>query len=348
MRMIHGLVASSLSLVAPSAVLAQDAAALGQLEIAAAPVPTTPMLQAHLASAAAQALAATQEEQRATAPPRNNPFAPAPQDRPSASTVRWRTALTTMGAVGAVYWYGKTKWWQDGFDSQFKTVNEGWFGRGTEHGGQDKLGHFSSTHVGTRLLTPIYEALGNDTRTAQNYAFWTAVGTFVGVEVLDGYSAKWRFSKEDFVANIAGGLLGLAFERYPELDHLMDIRLQYRRSINADGSKAEFAPWADYNGQRYLLVFKGSGVPSLRQNPVARYLEVSVGYGARNFEAGLPPDRPPTRSAYVGLSIDLAQVMRDTFYAGNRERSKTQFLTEKYLEFFQVPGTVVQSERKLD
>lgn len=323
----------------PDRPLAHPLAPLGAAP-AARPISTLPF-------GATQAVASASDVDTA-APPRNNPFAPAANARPDEGTVRFRTALATVGAVGAMYWYGKTKWWQDGFDGEFKTVNEGWFGRGTEHGGQDKLGHFSSTYVGTRLLTPIYEALGNETGRAQTLAFWVATGALVGVEVLDGFSARWRFSKEDLIADIAGGLVGLAFERNPALDDLIDIRLQYRRSINADGTKAEFSPFGDYNGQRYLLVFKGSGMPALRQNRIARYLELSVGYGARNFEPGLPPDRPPTRSAYVGLSLDLAQLMRDTVYRSNRERSKTQFVTEKYLEFFQVPGTIVQHERTLD
>jgi hypothetical protein len=331
-------------------VLAQDAA-LAQLQIPDRPVASPARLPAALPTiplGAAQAIASESAADASAAPARNNPFAPTPEARPSDDAVRFRSALLTTAAVGSMYWYGKTKWWQDGFDGKFKTVNEGWFGRGTEHGGQDKLGHFSSTYVGTRLLTPIYEALGNETSRAQNQAFWASMIALIGVEVLDGFSAKWRFSKEDFIADVAGGLVGLAFERNPALDDLVDIRLQYRRSINADGTKAEFSPFGDYNGQRYLLVFKGSGVPALRQNRITRYLELSVGYGARNFEPGLPPDRPPTRSAYVGLSIDLAQLMRDTVYSSNRERSKTQFVTEKYLEFFQVPGTIVQHERKLD
>ncbi|MGL4575247.1 MAG: DUF2279 domain-containing protein [Burkholderiaceae bacterium] len=331
--------------------LAQDTA-LSQLQIpdrpVAPPVPL-PALLPTLPFGAAQAVAAASDvDAESLAPPHNNPFAYPADARPSDDVVRFRNLLLTTAAVGGVYWYGKTKWWQNGFDNKFKTVDEGWFGVDTEHGGQDKLGHFSSTYVGTRLLTPIYESLGNDTARAQRYAFWTSVGAFVGIEVLDGFSAEWRFSREDLIADVAGGLVGLAFERYPALDQLVDIRLQYRRSIKPDGTKERFAPWADYNGQRYLLVFKGSGVPALRQNWITRYLELSVGYGVRNFEPGLPPDRPPTRSAYVGLSIDLAQVMRDTVYSGNGERSKTQFVTEKYLEFFQVPGTIVQRERTLD
>ncbi|MFM2399201.1 MAG: hypothetical protein RL341_1358 [Pseudomonadota bacterium] len=326
--------------------LAQDAA-LAQLQIPDRPVASPVVLPSALPFGAAQAIASASDANAAELP-RNNPFAPAPEARPTEDAVRFRSSLLTAAAVGSMYWYGKTKWWQDGFDGKFKTVDEGWFGRGTEHGGQDKLGHFSSTYVGMRLLTPIYEALGNEPSRAQNQAFWASMIALIGVEVLDGFSAKWRFSKEDFIADVAGGLVGLAFERNPALDDLVDIRLQYRRSINADGTKAEFSPFGDYNGQRYLLVFKGSGVPALRQNRIARYLELSVGYGARNFEPGLPLDRPPTRSAYVGLSIDLAQLMRDTVYSGNRERGKTQFVTEKYLEFFQVPSLIKQTEQRLD
>lgn len=71
---------------------------------------------------------------------------------------RFRTAPLVAASVGLTAAYGKAPWWQDGFTGQFKTVNEGWFGQGTAHGGADKLGHAMVSYTGTRLVAPTRHA----------------------------------------------------------------------------------------------------------------------------------------------------------------------------------------------
>jgi hypothetical protein len=163
----------------------------------------------------------------------------------------------------------------------------------------------------------------------------------MGVELFDGLSRKWRFSKEDALANLAGGALAYVLERNPELDALVDLRLQY----SSPSGGRQFDPFGDYSSQRYLLVLKASGVPALKRHPLLKYLEINVGYGARNFDAGPGALAPPTRNAYVGLSLNLSELLRHTVYQGNASPSRTQQVTETLFEFMQIPATTVQSER---
>ena len=100
--------------------------------------------------------------------------------------------------------YGAENWWQGGFTDSFDTQREGWFGKETEFGGVDKLGHAYSNYVGVRLLTPVFEAMGNTRRTSVSLATWSTLAIFTGVEVLDGFSQRYYFSIEDTIANIAG------------------------------------------------------------------------------------------------------------------------------------------------
>lgn len=255
-------------------------------------------------------------------------------------TTRFRTAALMATSIGGTLAYGRAKWWRDGFSGGFKTVNEGWFGQDTNYGGADKLGHAMFAYTGTRLLTRAFEWAGNDSATALKLGLWTSVGTLMGVELIDGFSKKWRFSKEDAVANLAGGALAYLMERNPELDALIDLRLQY--SSPSGGHK--FDPFGDYSSQRYLLVLKASGVPAFKQHPLLKYLEINLGYGTRNFDTNSRALTPPTRHAYFGISLNLSELLRNTVYKGNASPSRTQRVTETFFEFMQIPATTMQAD----
>ncbi|MDH5537822.1 MAG: YfiM family protein [Rhizobacter sp.] len=263
---------------------------------------------------------------------------------PESSQQRVRTAALLFGSVGATAAYGRAKWWQDGLSGRFKTVNEGWFGAGTEYGGADKLGHAMFAYTGARLLTRAYEWAGNSGDTALKLGLWTSVGTLLGVEVIDGYSKKWRFSKEDAVANLAGGAMAWWLETSPAADALLDLRLQYSRSQGPEGRR-DFDPFGDYSGQRYLLVFKASGVPALRAHGVLRYLELNVGYGTRNFDKESRGLVAPTRHVYYGVSLNLTELLRASVFEGNAKPSRAQRLSETFFEHVQVPAASVGGER---
>jgi hypothetical protein len=56
-----------------------------------------------------------------------------------------KSLLLNVGGLAAVFTYGLWKW--DYGQNSFETVDEGWFGRTTEYGGADKLGHFWSSCI---------------------------------------------------------------------------------------------------------------------------------------------------------------------------------------------------------
>jgi hypothetical protein len=263
---------------------------------------------------------------------------------PSARQVRLRTAAVMATGAGITLAYGRSHWWQEGFTGRFKSSGEGWFGQGTGYGGADKLGHAMFTYAGTRLLARAFEWAGNDPPHALRRGLWTSVGIALGVEVLDGYSKRWRFSPEDAVMGLAGGALGYWMETDPRADALIDVRLQYSPSTGVDGQRS-FDPFGDYSGQRYLVVLKGSGISSLRSKPLWRYLELSLGYGTRGFEAESRALKPPSRHAYFGIGLNLTELLRSTVFDGSASPSRTQRVTETFLEYVQVPAAGVSGDR---
>ena len=264
--------------------------------------------------AAAQASPGTQAKQRE------------PDAQPENLALRNGLVIGTTAGLFALY--GKSKWWDSGFGDGFKTTKEGWFGAGTRYGGIDKLGHMYSNYASMRLLTPLFESVGNSHDASVWLAAFTTTGIFTGVEVIDGFSRKWKFSPEDAVMNVVGTVLGAALETNPELDRVLDFRVDYRRS-----SSSRFDPFGDYSGQKYLLVVKADGFAPLRRSPFLRYLELGVGYGARGFD----PGQERRRDAYVGVSINLARLLADGAYGGEMHSTRFQRATDRLFDLVQFP-----------
>lgn len=250
-----------------------------------------------------------------------------------------RSAVLLGSSVGAVYLFGLTSWWSDGFERDFKSRPEGWLGADTAHGGQDKLGHFMFTYAGTRLAKWGLESLGNDPATALKLSTVTVFGALTGVEVIDGFAKRWSFSREDAVMNLAGAAAAVLMETKHGVDRLVDIRFNYWPSRMPDGSRREWSPFSDYSGQTYYVVAKASGVDALDRIPVVKYLEASVGYGARGFEVG----GMPTRISYVGVSLNLAKLLGDTLLRDSGP--KTRKVSDTLFEYVQFQSAGAWSSR---
>lgn len=257
--------------------------------------------------------------------------------------VTLRTRLFLGATVAGVATYGAIKWWDTGFTGDFRTRSEGWFGAQTEKGGADKLGHAFGAYTGVRAGAQVLELLGNSREDALTLAAATSLAVFTGIEVLDGFSKNYKFSKEDAIANIAGLGFGWMLQKYPRLDALLDFRLYYRPSPEAKAENTWEPFGGDYNGQKYLLVLKASGVPRLDANPVLRYVELVFGYGVRGYD---PPGTTQSRHVYAGVALNVSRVLDDTVFK-ERHDSLARKGTGLFLELFQLPGTVVLADRKL-
>ena len=259
-----------------------------------------------------------------------------PSDQPP--NLRLRNSLIIGSGAALITAYGLSKWWQAGFGGGFKSNNEGWFGRNTEYGGADKLGHMYFNYGTVRLLTPLFEAAGNSRDASVSLAAWTSFGIFAGAEVADGFTRRWKFSPQDAAMNVAGTVLGVVLETHPEFDEILDFRVAYRPSKDSG-----FNPFGDYSGQKYLLVVKADGFAPLRRNRLLRYLEVGVGYGARGFD----PGGERRRDIYVGLSLNLSRLLADGFYEGRMHSTPFQRGTDRVFELVQFP-TIGYARRSLD
>ena len=259
---------------------------------------------------------------------------------------RLANTLIIGGSAALLGAYATTSWWKDGFTRRFRVVREGGFGADTEFSGIDKLGHVYSTYFATRALTPLFELVGNPPASARRIAAWTAWGAMSAMEIGDGFSRKYRFSPEDFLANTVGALLGYGLLANPGWDDLIDFRLAYRPS-----PLSGWDPPGDYAGQRFHLVLKAEGVGALRDMPVVRYLEIGVAYGAPGVDTpdewNLHDFALRRREVFLGLSLNLSRLLADSFHGGNRSSTRTQRGLDHVFELVQFPTSYYRG-RDLD
>lgn len=130
--------------------------------------------------------------------------------------------------------------------------------------------------------------------------------------------------------NTAGSLSGYLFEKSPELDALMDIRIEYFPSSQVrNGESSDII--TDYDGMKFLAALKMEAFDAFRNSPV-KYLELQVGYYTRNNGE---PDLE--RTAYVALGLNLSRL----FNSDNR------FINTLF-EYYQPPYTYIPYEHQYD
>lgn len=246
-----------------------------------------------------------------------------------------RTAVV-VGTVATAATLSMLAWWSQGFDSRFSVADEGWFGKGTNSAGVDKLGHaysfYLSTRLGTRALT--WARLPHDDALRAATGLSLAVG--LGIEVLDGLSrgGRYGFSWEDLVMNVAGVGFGMLMETHPELDRYLAFRLMYSPG-GREGSL--------YDRQLYLLAFRLSGLSAIGPGNPLRYLELVTGYGADGFRSDLDYSQQDLRrrTAYFGVALNLTELLDRWVFTGGARHGTTHRWTTETLRYLQPPGTAV-------
>ena len=265
-----------------------------------------------------------------------------------------RGKIVSASALGGLYTamtvWAYFAWYHDKPKNlHFKWNGDGQFGVDTYAGGSDKLGHFWSNHVFSRATTEMLLAGGWKPLPASIIASGLCASYFFFIEVKDGY--YYEFSSGDLVANISGATLSALMINIPELDRLIDFRVDYwpsqeYRNNFSDGD-VNFAE--DYTGQIYLLATHLSGIPGLTEAPYmkwARYVDVVGGFQSLNYKPD-PEDmeKIPSQHLFIGASLNLQGVLEALY--GEREQRGVSRASHRVghfaFEFVSPPYTTVRA-----
>ena len=226
-------------------------------------------------------------------------------------------------------------WWSDGFNSQFKFRNEGWFGPDTYSAGVDKLGHAFSMYVTTRLLNQAFIWAGDPAEMSVVRAGMLSFAIGLGIEIFDGLekSGKYGFSWQDMIMDGAGILLAMYAEQNPGFDKWFAFRWR-RESGHLVGS-------GTYDSHQYFGVLRLSGWSELGAYNPLRYVELMVGYGAFGYrgDSGDSNVDNRQRSLYAGVGLNLTELFDRTVFSGSLRGGRTQWFATEFLKYVQLPGT---------
>jgi uncharacterized protein YfiM (DUF2279 family) len=154
----------------------------------------------------------------------------------------------------------------------------------------DKLGHATTAYLMSRGGYELFRWTGVNDQTATLTGGLMALLFQSTIEVYDGYSEGWGFSKGDMLANIAGTALFMG-QQYGFGEQKVNLKYGWRKSIYAQyrpnilGEKTGIQLLKDYNAQQYWLsVNLASVLPVGPDFP--RWLNLGIGYSASGMTGG--------------------------------------------------------------
>jgi uncharacterized protein YfiM (DUF2279 family) len=185
--------------------------------------------------------------------------------------------IATAGTIALHYlWYKKFP------RSRFHLFNDN-----AEWLSMDKIGHAATAYNFSAIQYDLMRWSGVDNKKAAWVGGLTALGLQTMIEIFDGFSAEWGFSKGDMLANITGSALFVA-QQLAWGEQRARLKFSFHKTIYSKYNPAELGrnkwqSWLkDYNGQTYWLsINPASFMKSNTSFPA--WLNVSLGVGAEGM-----------------------------------------------------------------
>lgn len=216
----------------------------------------------------------------------------------------------------------------------FRFKKEGFFGKNTESLGMDKLHHAWKTYVMADVLQGIIEKRTGDNKSAAYSAALLSLGVMTYAEVLDGFTRRTGFSKEDFVIHFAGAGFALTRNAVPGLRQKLDFRTQ----INPSGLGKDLRLVDQLGERRFLFAAQLSGWKKFEDTPW-RFVELHGGYYARGFtDAQRARGDPLRRRLYVGVGFNVQQLFE------RKPKSFVGRVARGAFDYIQLPYTSVNNQ----
>lgn len=190
------------------------------------------------------------------------------------AVVASESLAATMVTVGLQYlWYKKYP--KSKF--HFFDDNDEWLQ-------MDKVGHATTAYNISALQYNLMRWSGVKPNTSAWIGGMTGLAYLMMIEIMDGFSAEWGFSKGDLEADIFGSAF---FTAQQELwkEQKIQMRFSFHKSIFAKFNPNELGDnfpqrmIKDYNGQTYWLSFNIHSFLH-QSNNFPRWMNVDFGYGA--------------------------------------------------------------------
>lgn len=151
----------------------------------------------------------------------------------------------------------------------------------------DKIGHATTAYNIAAVQYDLMRWSGLQNQPSIAVGAITALGYMSIIEVLDGFSSQWGFSKGDMAANLIGAALFAGQQKFWG-GQRVSLKFSYHQTIYPTyhpeelGSNWRERMLKDYNGQTYWLSFNiKSFLPAQSHFPA--WLNMNVGYSAEGM-----------------------------------------------------------------
>lgn len=154
----------------------------------------------------------------------------------------------------------------------------------------DKVGHATTSYAISRGEYELFRWSGVNERASVLTGGLIALLYQTTIEVFDGRSEGWGFSKGDIAANLTGVALFMG-QQYGFGEQKASLRYGWRQSIypfyrpNLLGKAIGSQMLKDYNGQQYWLSFNVASVLPVGPS-FPRWLNLDLGYSASGMTGG--------------------------------------------------------------
>jgi len=181
----------------------------------------------------------------------------------------------------------------------------------------DKLGHALVPYFAGQWSYSLYRWAGVPRKRALWGGAMSPAVFLLGIEILDGFSAKWGFSNGDVVANFSGSLafitqelawreqrILLKLSSHPKDYSYLPAEAQARAEYLSGTNLAEHV-LKDYNSFTMWASVNPSSFMQDEKKWLPRWLNVAVGYGAENLLGGF------SNSWCANTAVDLGECPHD-------------------------------------
>jgi Predicted periplasmic lipoprotein (DUF2279) len=278
-----------------------------------------------------------------TVPSANNTTTGASGDSETSKSVVRYSLL--YGTLPMTFFFG-LKTWDWGNSHEIRSEKEGWLGKDTSFGGADKVGHMYAHYLFQRGLYSAFNWTenGDSRKWIYSIGLTCAVGLFI--ELGDSKTSAYGFSYEDIVFDYSGILVGALLDRFPIADGFVGFSAHwyptdaYKNNLKT-GSKIKegLGLVNDYSGWKYMFNLKFAGFENLGfKVPMGlRILQIDLGFYTRGYSAYDKGDysRPYTRNIFVGISINSAQVLKESVEPDSR--GSLYKTSHAFLEIYHLP-----------
>jgi len=211
----------------------------------------------------------------------------------------------------------------------FHFKDEGWFGRGTQNVGMDKLTHAFNTYLIAEILhSRIHRNTGGSEGDALTAGI-LASGMMALNEISDAIETTSGYSMQDIAMNLAGASFSVLRNTVPGLKEKLAFKIEIMPNDDIYSKSGK----KHYQQERFMLSLKGAGFEKLQSSPL-RFVDFQLGYYGSNF---LNSDREkgitPKRHIFVGVGLNLGELLFGTSQSGFGKAARSAF------DYIQLPYT---------